>query len=252
MGTSLVNIHRTKRYDVYIGRAGQRLDGYFGNPFRLEDFGGDREACLRAYRCYFYDRLSYDLDFRRKVHTLKGKSLGCFCWPDLCHGEVIIEHVEAQRVSVLAFTGHRPDKLGGFSPENPIRDNVLRALLAELRRLNPGHAITGMALGVDTWAAECCIHLGIPFTAAVPFDGQDRMWPRESRLKYERLLRKAARVEIVCGPQVDINEAMQIRNEWMVDRCDHLIAVWNGTRGGTANAVKFAKLVQTPMTMITP
>lgn len=252
MKTNLVNINRKKKFDIYIGRTGHGYDGYFGNPYRLEDFGGDRVACLAAYRIYFYDRLSYDLEFRGKVQALKGKTLGCFCWPDLCHGEVIIEHVEAARVSVVAFTGHRPDKLGGFGPENPIRDRVLAALLRELRVLQPGHAIAGMALGVDTWAAECCVHLGIPFTAAVPFAGQDRMWPPESRRAYAKLLRKAARVEIVSGPEVDINAAMQVRNEWMVDRCDHLLAVWDGSRGGTANTVKFAKLVACPMTVITP
>jgi uncharacterized phage-like protein YoqJ len=231
--TSIVNIHRTKKYDVYIGRAGHGLDGYFGNPFRLEDFGGDREACLRVYRAYFYDRLSYDLEFRRKVQALKGKTLGCFCWPDLCHGEVIAEHLDGERLSVVAFTGHRPDKVGGFGHDNPVRDRILRGLLTELRRLRPGHAITGMALGVDTWAAECCLHLGIPFTAAVPFAGQDRMWPAESRRHYAKVLKQAARVEIVCGPEVDINSAMQIRNEWMCDRTDHLLAVHDGSRGGT-------------------
>ena len=34
---------------------------------------------------------------------------------------------------------------------------------------------------------------------------------------------------------------MQRRNEYMVDKADTLIAVWNGTSGGTANCVKYAK-----------
>lgn len=33
--TRVVNI-RKESCDVYIGRAGQGKDGYFGNPFRLE------------------------------------------------------------------------------------------------------------------------------------------------------------------------------------------------------------------------
>ena len=32
--TRVVNI-REEDYDVYIGRAGRGMDGYFGNPFRL-------------------------------------------------------------------------------------------------------------------------------------------------------------------------------------------------------------------------
>jgi uncharacterized phage-like protein YoqJ len=34
---------------------------------------------------------------------------------------------------------------------------------------------------------------------------------------------------------------MQKRNEYMVDKCDKLLAVWNGTTGGTHNCIKYAK-----------
>ena len=35
---------------------------------------------------------------------------------------------------------------------------------------------------------------------------------------------------------------MNIRNEWMVDRCDTLIAVWDESpTGGTTNCVGYAK-----------
>lgn len=33
---------------------------------------------------------------------------------------------------------------------------------------------------------------------------------------------------------------MQKRNEWMVDRCDILVSVWDGTEGGTYNCVNYA------------
>ena len=34
---------------------------------------------------------------------------------------------------------------------------------------------------------------------------------------------------------------MQKRNEFMVDNCDILIALWNGTSGGTKNCINYAK-----------
>jgi uncharacterized phage-like protein YoqJ len=34
---------------------------------------------------------------------------------------------------------------------------------------------------------------------------------------------------------------LQKRNEWMVDHCDLLIAVWDGSEGGTANCVRYAR-----------
>jgi uncharacterized phage-like protein YoqJ len=45
---------------------------------------------------------------------------------------------------------------------------------------------------------------------------------------------------------------MQDRNKWMVDHCDALVAIWNGTSGGTANCVKYALSVNKPIVMINP
>ena len=45
---------------------------------------------------------------------------------------------------------------------------------------------------------------------------------------------------------------MQERNEWMVNNCDVLIAVWDGTSGGTANCVKYAESLQLDIRRINP
>jgi uncharacterized phage-like protein YoqJ len=45
---------------------------------------------------------------------------------------------------------------------------------------------------------------------------------------------------------------MQDRNIWMVDHCDALIAVWDGTSGGTANCVRYAQKVGKPIVFIDP
>jgi len=92
MQTKVVNI-RNSEYDVYIGRAGRGEDGYFGNPFRLR-YDEARGATIDRYRKYFYDRLKTDSQFKRRVHELKGLTLGCFCKPDACHGDVIKEYLD--------------------------------------------------------------------------------------------------------------------------------------------------------------
>jgi len=89
--TKTVNI-RCSDYDVYIGRAGKGQDGYFGNPFRLRA-GEDRSATIQRYRKYFYERLETDPEFKCRVHELKDKTLGCFCKPYPCHGDVIAEYL---------------------------------------------------------------------------------------------------------------------------------------------------------------
>lgn len=93
----VVNL-RFSTFDVYIGRAGKGQDGYFGNPFVLER-EADRESVLRRYREYFYARLEVDEEFKRRIHELDGKTLGCFCKPKLCHGDIIVEYLQLRRAS---------------------------------------------------------------------------------------------------------------------------------------------------------
>ncbi len=142
-------------------------------------------------------------------------------------------------MNVVAFTGHRPVKLGGYGP-SLIQNRVRAAIADELVRIKPSSAISGMALGVDQWAAEICIDLGIPFVAAVPFVGQESKWPEESQRHYQLLLQRAYNIHVVSpGPYSPWK--MQARNEWMVRSCNTLVAVWDGSEGGTANCVRFAQ-----------
>lgn len=96
--TKVVNI-RQEDYDVYIGRAGRGMDGYFGNPFRIKP-GMPRGGTLEKYRKYFYNRLQTDPEFHKRINDLQGKTLGCFCKPCPCHGDIIREYLDAQREAI--------------------------------------------------------------------------------------------------------------------------------------------------------
>lgn len=142
---------------------------------------------------------------------------------------------------ILAGTGHRPDKLGGYSTgwELSRRDFALDIL----KWLSPDHVISGMALGWDQALAWACIALDIPFTAAIPFEGQESMWPESSQKTWRTYVAKASVVHYVCEPGYAAWK-MQKRNEWMVDQLspdhDMVLALWNRTSGGTANCVAYA------------
>lgn len=144
---------------------------------------------------------------------------------------------------VVAFTGHRPDKLGGYDNKTRL---ALGGLATEyLAQNRPGKAIVGMALGWDQAAAAACLALDIPFIAAVPFEGQARRWPEEAQARYRWLLDMAGHVEIVtpepCYSSHLVNRAMQRRNEWMVDRATRICALWDGSWGGTHNCIAYAR-----------
>jgi len=89
--TKVVNLYK-EPYDVYIGRPGKGQDGYFGNPFPLSK-GADRGSTLEKYREYFIKRIESDPEFKEKVLSLYNKTLGCFCHPHPCHGDIIAEYV---------------------------------------------------------------------------------------------------------------------------------------------------------------
>jgi uncharacterized phage-like protein YoqJ len=152
---------------------------------------------------------------------------------------------------IVAFTGHRPNKLGGYKIPNPIYIKVCQEIDKVLKEMKPEKVITGMALGIDQWAASVAHKLNIPFIAAIPFEGQEKAWPEESQRIF-RLLRKLAVEEVIVSEGGYSPAKMQVRNQWMVDHCDLLIAVWDGTQGGTGNCVQYAESIDRKIFRIDP
>jgi hypothetical protein len=132
---------------------------------------------------------------------------------------------ELVRESIIAATGHRPTKLGGYGrpvqarleafagayPPRPAGQNDLR------HGVGPGYRIRKANLDLD-----------IPFIAAVPFAGQESMWPPEGQREYNNLLARAITVHVVT-PGGYSAAKMQARNEWMVDHCTRVAALWDGS-----------------------
>jgi uncharacterized phage-like protein YoqJ len=142
---------------------------------------------------------------------------------------------------ILTATGHRPPKLGGYYVPNPVYSEVVGQLRAALRTLNPELVLTGMSLGVDQWVAEICISEGIPFDAIIPFHGYQSNWPRESQRTFEVLCAHANSVYVVTNTHQYNGNLLFRRNAFMVDRCDRVLAVFNGVQeGGTWNTVQYA------------
>jgi uncharacterized phage-like protein YoqJ len=137
----------------------------------------------------------------------------------------------------LAVTGHRPDKLGGYKTD--VYRRLRQLAKRKIEELKPELVLTGMALGWDQAVADACVDLGVPFEACVPFNGQEKIWPDKSKLHYKELLMLAKEVIYVCEP-VFAPWKMIRRNEYMVDNSDHLLALWNGTDGGTGKTCKYA------------
>lgn len=146
---------------------------------------------------------------------------------------------------VLAATGHRPGKLGGYGTATNDRLVRLAAGFLGPIRTEVDHVISGLAMGWDMAWAEGAINLGIPVLAAVPFPGQERRWQPEEQERYRRLLSRCWRVQNICL-KWDWG-AYRKRNRWMVDNSDKLIALWDGSKGGTGHCVRYADATGKPI-----
>ena len=87
--------------NVYIGRAGivfidnkrfPSVASPFCNPFKV---GKDsREDVCEKFREYMEERLKKEPSLKEELLALRGKTLGCWCKPDRCHGDVLVELIE--------------------------------------------------------------------------------------------------------------------------------------------------------------
>lgn len=134
-------------------------------------------------------------------------------------------------------TGHRPQHLTE-GEQLFAREELLR--LAHKLKADHGTelAISGMALGADTWWAEAAIEVGIPLAAYIPFETQPVKWSTRDKAQWN-YLRGRATVERVIAPEYSV-QALHARNDAMIADSDLAIAVWkpSKTSGGTASAVK--------------
>ena len=78
--TKVVHCKRGE-YDIYIGRPGK-----WGNPFVIGK-DGTRDEVIEKYKAWLLSRE----DLMGSLAELQGKTLGCWCKPEACHGDVLAE-----------------------------------------------------------------------------------------------------------------------------------------------------------------
>lgn len=152
---------------------------------------------------------------------------------------------------ILGITGHRPKKLYGYNDAHPGNMFIINAIGDFFKEHKPEKVITGMALGVDQWAAQWCIKLEIPFMAAIPMKGQEKMWPADSQKKYHWMISKAVAIS-ESKENESIFTAMDDRNKYIVDNSDQMLGVFGGQPGGTRNCLEYAKKKEKHIDIINP
>ncbi len=149
------------------------------------------------------------------------------------------------RGNACCFTGHRPQKLPwGYDESRP--DCLLfRERLSGLIEAVAGEGVRrffcGCAQGVDLMAGELTLGLrerlaGVELICVRPCEEQAAGWPPASRERYNALLRRAD--EVILLQEAYSEGCMRRRNQYMVRHSGSVIAVWDGSSGGTAQTVR--------------
>lgn len=137
---------------------------------------------------------------------------------------------------ILGVAGHRPQKSGYDAHALRLFAQVV------LLELQPAEVITGMAQGWDQAIAQACADVGLPFIAAIPFEGQESRWPAEAQDRYWTLLGYTTKVVHVSRPEYSLAK-MHKRNQWIADRADRAAVLWDGfDDSGTADFVRRIRL----------
>ena len=159
-----------------------------------------------------------------------------------------------------AFTGHRPKsfpwKYDETAPACVALKNVLAEQITMLADDGVTGFISGMALGVDLWAAQIILDLreknsALKLYCALPCEGQEKRWSADKQELYHFILRQAD--DTYWESRHYTPDCMLNRNRYMVDHASILLAVYNGEyRSGTGMTVRDAKSKHRRIILIHP
>lgn len=111
--------------------------------------------------------------------------------------------------------------------------------------------ISGLAMGVEQWAAAAAMRWRMTLVAALPFPAEHLSsgWDDQAREAYHSLLASAH--EVQCMAASFSIAAYGERNQWLVDNADQMLIVSNGKRrGGTWDCIRRTIMADRPGVLV--
>ena len=149
---------------------------------------------------------------------------------------------------VCAFTGHRPEHLPWKTDEADPRclalKTVLRQQVRALYERDCRTFLCGMARGCDLYFAEAVLDLqdagaDAKLIAMLPCPSQAARWDARTLERYRQILARCDEVRVL---EAEYSPGCMLRrNRAMVDAADVLLTVFDGSEGGTAATIRYAK-----------
>jgi uncharacterized phage-like protein YoqJ len=139
---------------------------------------------------------------------------------------------------VICITGHRRFK--------HLRKKDVRVWIQSMSEITlslypDAVFICGGAPGVDLWAAEVWSEMGIDWCLIKPCGNHGvGVWSDQLLKKRDELAKKAKKVKVLM-PEYR-NGCLNKRNEWMVNKADLILGLFDGRqRGGTKHCLSYAR-----------
>lgn len=165
---------------------------------------------------------------------------------------------------ICAITGHRPSRFKWKHKENHTGCKRLKKRLYEqfvqLYEQGVRTFWVGGAMGVDMWAGEILLRLkeqpeyqDLELHIALPGPEHDKLWDERSKARMAFLIRHSAEC-VTVGEHLTPADYRK-RNQYMVDRADVLLAVYDNDRSirsGTGMTVNYARKRRAPIVLIHP
>ncbi|MEG0615237.1 MAG: SLOG family protein [Oscillospiraceae bacterium] len=158
------------------------------------------------------------------------------------------ERSDNMNKTTVCFTGHRPEKLPFKGGEELATTNVLKSVLykAIYDSIEEGYStfITGMARGIDVWAADMVIEFKlknpkIRLVCVKPYATFGNERRGYEKWEFAHILEKAD--EVISLSDVYTKDCLRIRNQYMVDHSEKVIAVVANYVSGTGQTIRYAQ-----------
>lgn len=171
----------------------------------------------------------------------------------------------------IGFTGHRPPKLGGYNistePYRILQRDLEDYIAKQLEHYHTVVGHSGLALGGDTIWSKAILAMKerfpdrVKFHAEIPMLEQAEAWFRKTDIDFWHEQVRKADYQTVYGSLKGLTNPerkkmasvyLNKRNEGMLDHSDVLLALWDGSSGGTGNAVAYGRRTNMEIVIVHP
>ena len=143
--------------------------------------------------------------------------------------------IDGEKIKICAFTGHR-------ELETNFKVELLKKEIENLILLGVNTFLTGMAIGFDLICAEVVLSLkekykNIKIVACIPFYNQEKSYTEKDKQRYVKILSLVD--EKIILSEKYFRGCLHVRNKFMADKADVMVAYLKKDVGGTAWTVKY-------------